>query len=783
MKKIDFNHEWICHKEDEKAQKVNLPHDAMLLERRNPNNPSTGACACFEGGVYHYLKTFDVPMDWKDKKIQIYFEGSYRNNEVFLNGEKIGECKYGYSSFLVDMSSNLYYGEKNELEVIVDNSKMPNTRWYSGSGIYRPIWLLIGEKEHIEWQGVQIHTVSTQPAVIHVNVEHTGLLARVQIKKNEKCIVEVESSDCDIEIPNAKLWSEESPELYQCKVTLYDSKEEIKDEVEVDFGIREITYSNQGLFINGKEVLLRGGCVHSDNGILGAKTYREAEWRKVKKLKDFGFNAIRCSHNPCAEEFLKACDYYGMYVIDETWDMWYSRKNICDYAIDFEENYERDIYAMVKKDYNHPSVLMYSIANEISEPSSEKGIELGKTIVQLFHSVDPQRPVTGGINPMIISQAAKGKGIYKEEGGRDTEKESKKATSSMMFNIMTSMVGSSMNKASNSNKVDKLISPIMDTLDIAGYNYASGRYPLEKKCHPERVIYGSETFISDLAKNWKMVQQYPYLIGDFMWTAWDYIGEAGAGAFAYTADGCGFEKPYPWILADMGVLDMLGNPNGEAYHVAAIWNKLKGPKVCVRPLNKDRKPAKSSWRETDSIPSWSWNGCEGKKACIEVYSSAEYVELICNNKSLGKKKLKECKASFKAKYVPGTITAIEYDQLGQETGRDTLTSAQGEKQVRIHSEQEEVCAGQVCYFNVEIVGENGVVESNQDQTLQISVRGGKLLGFGSANPRTEESFVTGEYTTYYGRAQAIVQMEDSKEIVLRVTGKGINEVCQFRMTI
>lgn len=772
MKKIDFNTEWLFFKEGCKEQKVALPHDAMLYEQRSPDNPSTGACACFSGGKYHYVKFFDVPKDWMDKSIQFYFEGSYRKNEVFLNGEKVGECRYGYSSFLVKTDSALRYGAQNKLEVVVDNSEMPNSRWYTGSGIYRPVWLLLGGKEHIGWQGISIRTVSLKPAVVHVEVQHTGGEVEIEIYKDDKCVASAKGDHCDIEIPDAKFWSEDSPELYQCKVKLKMENGILTDEAIEDFGIRIISYSNKGLFINGKETLLRGGCVHSDNGILGARSYREAEWRRVRRLKETGFNAIRSSHNPCSKEMLKACDYYGMYLIDETWDMWYHRKNRFDYADDFRQNFMLDIQNMVKKDINHPSVIMYSIANEISEPAEKEGMEIAHQIIDEFHRLDKSRPVTGGINPMIISQAAKGKGIYKEEGGRDTEKESKKATSSMMFNIMTAMVGSGMNRASNSGKVDKLITPIMDALDIAGYNYASGRYPLEEKLHPDRLIYGSETFVPDLGKNWAMVKKYPYLIGDFMWTAWDYIGEAGSGAWAYTPDGIGFEKPYPWLLADMGVLDILGNANGESFYIAAVWGKLVGPKICVRPVKQTMRPAKSSWRGTNSIPSWSWEGCEGKKAVIEIYSNADRIELFCNGRKIGMKRPKDYKVIFKTKYEPGTLTAIAYDKAGNETGRDILTSAVGEKLVRVISEKEEIHKGDICYFNIEIAGENKVVESNHDKKLHVTAEGGRLLAFGSANPRTEESFLEGNYTTYYGRAQAVVLADQLGKIVLRVTDEG-----------
>lgn len=781
MQKKCFNNDWIFYKDgSERKVQIDLPHDAMLFERRRPKNASTGACANFDGGQYHYEKSFHAPADWADKHIALYFEGSYRNNTVLLNGREIGSCKYGYSSFQVSLDEALAYEAENKLEVIVKNTDMPNSRWYSGSGIYRPVWLLTGETQHIEWQGIKIQTISVNPAIVHIDVAHTGGEVEIEIRKDGQTVAEASGASCDVEIPAARLWSDETPELYQCKVRLL-SNGKIVDEVSEDFGIRQITWSSKGLFINGKETLLRGGCIHSDNGILGAKSYKEAEWRRIRKLKEMGFNAIRSSHNPAAEEMLKACDYYGVFVMDETWDMWYNHKNRYDYASDFMEHYRDDIEAIVKKDFNHPSVILYSIANEISEPATAKGVEMAKTIISAFHKLDNSRPVTGGINLMIITRAAGGKGIYSEDGGINGGDIGTQANSSMMFNIITTLIGSSMTKAANSKKADLRTTPVLDALDIAGYNYGSGRYPLEGKCHPNRVILGSETFICDLPKNWAMVKKYPYLVGDFMWTAWDYLGEAGAGAWAYTKDGFGFEKPYPWILADMGVLDILGNPNGEAFLTSAVWGKLDGPKIAVRPLNKDGRPARSSWRGTNSIPSWSWEGCEGKTAVVEVFSDADRVALFLNGTKLGKKTVRNFKASFKVKYQPGELTAVAYDSDGTELGRDSLLSATGAKIVRISPESEMVSPGELCYFQIDVIGQNGVVESNHDIKLSVTAEGGSLLAFGSANPRTEESYVSGEFTTYYGQAQAIVKAGESGKLALRVTYGETEERCELNI--
>lgn len=506
---------------------------------------------------------------------------------------------------------------------------------------------------------------------------------------------------------------------------------------------------------------------------MGAATYAESEERRVRIMKKAGFNAIRSSHNPASDSLLSACDRYGLYVMDESWDMWYNHKSAYDYASDFTENYKSDLRAMVEQDFNHPSVIMYSIGNEVSEPAKEKGVALAKEMVDYLHLLDRSRAVTGGMNLMIISRSAKGNGVYDEESGgrKDSGKDKTSGMNSTLFNLMTSMVGTGMNKGANGTKADQVTSPVLDALDVAGYNYASGRYPLERKAHPNRVILGSETFPQDIVKNWAMVKQYPYLVGDFMWTAWDYLGEAGIGTWAYTNDGRSFDKPYPWLLADVGVFDILGNPNGELYLAQAAWGLLDQPVIAVQPVNHPNiKPAKSVWRGTNAIPTWGWSGCEGNKTVVEVYTDAYTVELYLNGRKLGRKKVKNCKASFKVIYEPGTLTAVAYDLKGNQRGQSQLVSAQGKTSICVAPEKMQAAPNSVVYVDVMLSGENGEREANADETLRVSVEGGELLGFGSANPRTEERYQSGEFTTYYGMAQAIIRAGESGHIQVSVSG-------------
>lgn len=773
MNRMEFNEGWLfCRQGEVDRIPVTLPHDAMIHEQRVADAPGGSGHGYFPGGVYVYEKSFTAPADWADKTVMLEFEGVYRHSTVCINGKTAGGRAYGYVPFTVCLDGLLNYGAENTVTVTADNAQLPNSRWYTGSGIYRPVHLLVADKEHIAWQGVKITTLSYAPARIRVETDVVGTgEVTVEILDGSQTVATGNGTDLELEILGAKLWSDEAPNLYRCRVTLAQNGT-VLDQAEEVFGIRKIEWNPQGLFINGKNTLLRGGCIHHDNGILGAATYDESEARRVRILKEAGFNALRSAHNPASRALLEACDKYGMYLMDETFDMWYNRKNKYDYGCDFADNWQQDTRAMVERDYNHPSVILYSIGNEVAEPFEQKGVDTGRAQIDLIHSLDRSRPVTCGVNLMIIGRAAKGNGIYKD-GEMNTASSGKKqkegGNASLAFNIMASFIGTGMNKGGNSKRVDRQTSPFLDSLDIAGYNYASGRYPLEGKAHPERIIFGSETFPQDIYKNWKMVEQYPYLIGDFMWAAWDYLGESGIGAWSYTG-GMPFNRPYPWLLSGAGVVDILGVPDVSCRYAAVVWGLCSKPVIGVRPVNHPGvRPSKSVWRGTNAIESWSWQGCEGNKAEIEVYAKAASVQLFLNGKSLGKKRLKEDKAMFTVRYQPGTLAAVAYDATGREVSRSELHSAQGEICVSVRPEKETVRPGEIVYVPVTLADKQGVLESNADRILTVSVSGGELLAFGSANPCVEERYDAGKFATYQGRALAVVRAGASGKVSVSVS--------------
>ena len=824
MEKLDFNREWSFYKDSHESEVeiLNLPHDAMIYEKRDPeciNGKSTGY---FPGGKYVYVKEFEVSKNHAGKNIIIEFEGVYQNSQITINGEEVCFHPFGYTGFFINADQYLKFGEKNEIRVVVDNSGEPNTRWYSGSGIYRPVWMYVFEKTHIAIDGIQVKTLTYSPAIIHVKTIANGGEAFVTILYHGKKVAETKGMDVTIDMPDAKLWSEESPNLYECQVKLFENGK-LTDEQTTNFGIRVIEWSTKGLFINGKETKLRGACVHHDNGVLGACEFPAAAERRARILKESGFNAIRCAHNPCSKALLDACDKEGIYVMDEFVDMWYEHKNKYDYASVFDDWHERDLAAMVMKDYSHPSVIMYSIGNEVTETGEERGIELTREMSDYVRSMDDSRPVTCGINMSLNVMHFAGMGVYQpgpdepshipqkknpralellmemskqreasfESNGNPLDaiakeagsgKENGKLVGSEYFNSMMMNMKEQQRKVCRQEIAKVLSEDAYSYLDIAGYNYADGRYYLDQEEYPNRVSVGTETLPQRIYQNWKAVMELPYIIGDFMWTGWDYIGEAGVGAFCYDSVGTK-NKEYPFLLAGSGIIDILGNPRPEVWLDKAVFELSDIPYIGVEPVtHSNENRIISAWRYSDAVHSWSWNGLDGRKAEIVVYSNGYKVELILNGQSLGTKQVEECQAHFETKYEAGELLAISYNEQGQELGRDLLTTAGDETVITLKTEKTKLRAnGQdLSYIDVLLTDKKGEVKAANDMPLKVTVEGvGSLAGFGSANPCTEESYVGERHETYYGRAQAVVRAGYEKgliKVIVSADGLEIKEI-------
>lgn len=757
MKKIRFCDAWEFWKDGQESsrQQIDLPHDAMIHEKRDPALEGGNATGFYPGGKYYYKKEIFGAEDYKDKTILVEFEGVYMNATVYLNDEKVGGWIYGYTNFYVDLTGKLLPGKTNTLVVEVDNSKTPNSRWYSGSGIYRPVNLWIGDKYHILPQGVKVKTVSTDPAEIEVSVAAVMApdmcLCCEIIDENGKVIATGAPEDgvAAIKIPQAKLWSDETPNLYHIRTRLKKDNRLLDEAVE-RFGIRLLTWdASHGFQVNGQTVKLRGGCIHHDNGMLGACTYDTAERRRLEKMKAFGFNAIRSSHNPAGKNLLDICDELGMYVLDESFDQWKVPQSTYDYAGYFDQEWKKDVEALVSKDYNHPSVIMYCIGNEITDTGLPHGAAICKLLNDEFHRLDATRPTTIANNAMLSVMA-----------DLQSKKQSDTTVGSSDVNDVVALLPKIM-ASITAESLEALCGECFKNVDIVGYNYGTNLYEKTHERIGDRIILSTETFPSHMADNWKAVEAHAYVIGDFLWTAWDYLGETGVGVPTYNSDRAPFSKPYPCLTASCGSFDLNGNPETQAYYNAILWGAYDRPYIAVRPLNHSKEAyTLGSWRQSDAIPSWDWAGHEGKTAQIEVYGRGASVELILNGKSAGVETFADCKAVFELPYAAGTLEAVTYDGQGNVLGRETLSTTGNQTYLSICPEAATMTASEdaLAYVHIRLVDAQGNLKMNEDRKIHVSVSGaGELLAFGSARPETEESFYTGEYTTWHGQTLAIIK--------------------------
>lgn len=749
---FDFCNNWTFRKEGGVSVSVNLPHDAMLLEKRDGGCRNGVNSGYFPGGRYTYEKAFELDAAMLGKSVVLHFEGVYQNCKVYANRKLADSHRYGYTAFDVDISNFVQSGE-NTVRVEVDNSLEPNCRWYSGSGIFRPVQLLIREKNHITQ--VHLETVDIHPAKLRVDVQTTQESAiTVEVYEGKKLVASGKPGI--LEVPEAKLWSGDNPFLYTVLVKT-DTDERV-----IPFGIRKLEWSAKtGMLVNGQRVLLRGGCIHHDHGVLGACEYYDAEERRIRILKENGFNAVRIAHNPASQITLDICDKLGMYVMNETFDGWYIPKTYHDYARWFDAEWKKDLTAMVESSRNHPCVILYSTGNEVSETATQKGAEVCRMLTDFVHSLDNTRPVTAGVNVLLNVYANMGMGVYKDKGDYKPEPLPRKGgykekkTGSAFFNAMAQKLGKLMFFMSKGSKGDKACLGAANGLDILGLNYASSRYDEDAAKYPDRMMVGSETMVADLPYNWERVKKHPQVVGDFVWSAWDYLGEACIGDWTYHS-----YKGLP-LLAGQGMIDITGKPLASMYFMQIVWGLRKKPFIGVRPVNHAKEaPSTGAWQFTNAIDSWSWQGYEGTKAIVEVYADAAAVRLKLNGSEVGTKAVKKYKAYFKLPYQPSTLTAEALDEQGKVISSHSLTTAGPETVLTVKPDKNVLRANNqdLCYLPIEFTDKAGNLKPYVEQRVEIDVSGAATLaGFGSALCKTDEVFDKNYHNSYRGRALAVLQ--------------------------
>ena len=733
---------------------IDLPHDYMIEQKRDPNSLTRRDGGYFPGGVGCYAKYFFAPSGWEDKNIYVEFEGIYMNAEIRLNGNVIKRQNYGYTTFYVSLDKYLKYDSENELTVIVDNSAIPNSRWYSGSGIYRYAWLYAADKNHINFNGVYITTesVNNGSAILYIetdlvktnftmakdSIEHiikdaktNEIVASVDYNCVTNLIVNEKNYSVEAEIKNAKLWDIDSPNLYNI-VTNYYTDGNLTDTAETSYGIRTFSIdSANGLILNGRPLKLKGGCVHHDNGILGAASYFRSEERKIEILKKSGFNAVRTAHNPPSPAFLDACDKLGMIVMDEAFDQWRGAKTQYDYHSVFDKDWEHDLTSMILRDRNHPSILFWSTGNEIVEQTGGSGAaETSKILADTIRKYD-SRPVGMAIMPY---------------------------------------------DKNNSENIDG-VNKVVESLDFVGYNYQHGDYENDKIKYPDRVIIGTETVPKEIYQSWEATLKNPNVIGDFVWTSVDYLGEAGIGRVYYTEERPEVERhlyDYPYNQGYCGDIDVCGFKRPQSYYRDILWGVSDKPKMFVRrPSRYSHESERVTWWGwNDGIEGWDFDVAEGKELIVDVYSPAQSVELFLNGESVGKNNLQELKTSFTVPYKKGELKAVDSNNHSV-----VLSSSGNAAKINLTADRDKICAdGDLSYVTVEIADIDGKIVTNAANTVMFAVEGaGKLIAVGSANPKTEEMYSGNTHSAYDGRLMAVLKSAGQGEIKLTAISDGLEK--------
>ncbi|OQP56911.1 beta-galactosidase [Niastella vici] len=744
---VDFN--------DNNWRNLDLPHDWSIEGRVDSLNASGNDGGYFPAGTGWYRKRFIVPAAWKGKHLSIYFEGVYMNSEVFINGQSLGIHPYGFSSFSYELTPHLNFGKENIISVKVDNSQQKNCRWYSGSGIYRHVKLLVTSAIHIDQWGVTITTpeISKAKATVAVRTSiknetdqpqriilHT-LLACQQSKAagNNELTVDLPANGIkevtqQITVSNPRLWSPQTPITYKAQIKMLKGRVAI-DSISQAFGIRSTSFDvENGFRLNGKKIILNGGCVHHDNGCLGAAAYDRAETRKVELLKLAGFNTVRTSHNPPSEAFLDACDRLGLLVIDESFDGWREKKTPNDYAKYFDDWWQRDLGSMVLRDRNHPSIIMWSIGNEIIERKKAEAITTANNLAGLCHQLDATRPVTSAMTTW--------------------------------------------------DKEWELFDPLFAAHDIGGYNYQLHRAPADHQRVPSRIIVQTESYPKDAFANWKLINDNTYIIGDFVWTAMDYLGESSIGRYYYPGepDGQHWEKNfYPWHGAYCGDIDLTGYRKPISHYRDLLYNDNKKLYMAVKEPNPDNGPIKlTSWAVWPTWESWTWPGHEGKEIQVEVYSRYQSVRLYLNNKLIGEQPTgmeQQFKAVFTLPYAPGLLKAVGVDN-NKEKKATVLKTARNPASIKLIADRSGIQAnGQdLSFVTIEITDAEGNLQPNAESLLLLKIEGpGVIAGSANANLKDPDPYVSDIRNVWKGRALIVIKSTHQEgNINLMVSSPGLS---------
>lgn len=775
------------------------------------------------GGEAWYRKTFKLPLavgqsvdDYlSENEVSIQFDGVYNQAEVYVNGQKAVMNMHGYMPFVVsinDVLSNKAFRQKNQEEICIAVRSLNvdhNSRWYSGSGIFRRVWLITTGKQHLGQWDVFVDASEVTPKqganvklsakvfnddareasgeVVFDILDAAGKIV-ASAKKNYQTPASTGGKrdtkgvdiNAEITVKAPHLWSDVDPYRYKARISV-TACGEVRDQMEIPFGIRTIEFSAaEGFKLNGIQTKLKGGCVHHDNGLLGSAAIDRAEIRKAELLKAQGYNAVRCSHNLPSEAFLNACDSLGLLVMDEVFDQWEVTKRPDDYGSIFSKeklqiedgkivgqgmtNFEYDAALMVRRDRNHPSVIIWSIGNEIYQRDEPRGQEIAKTICKVIKSEDKTRPTT-------LANCT-----YWDQPGKTWEKDSHRA---------------------------------FENVDLGGYNYASQYYESDHEQYPERVIVGTENYPGAIGGAWNFIESHPYVIGDFVWTAIDYVGEAGVGhTFERTNDQWVQLMSWPWFNAWCGDIDLTGEKKPQSYYRDIVWRR-SNIEMAVRPAIPDGEHEEvRGWGWTAEERHWNWGGYlpielrpenyqiestlravkhdinarRSDSLRVNVYSREKKVRLLINNNIVGEQEVNpdNYTATFWVAYEPGELKAEVVGKAKAKNGMPMniafhTAKAPAAIQVKVLDEKLSASHHDLAYVQISVVDEDGNLCPTAELPLKIETSGVSHTAVGgTGHPFDMKSFRSMTPKSFRGKAMLIIQPQDeSGDVTIKVSSPGL----------
>ena len=709
------------------AVHTSVPYDALWHEGQRADSVNGGRTSYFDGEVYYYQRELVLDEAWRGKRLLLKFDAIFSKSFVYVNGSQVAVGDFGYASVVADITDYVLWDAPNTL-LVVCKSDLLSSRWYAGCGIVRPVWLYVADPVHVTLDTLWVQTESlTGEGGARIRLRATVespasqvVTVRVRVADEagtllDECFpVRVTAGSYELDrrfyLQDVRPWSERDPHLYHVELTVGE------DATSIRTGIRTQAWDPaHGLLINGKSVLLRGACIHHDEGILGGVANAAFEHWRVARLREAGFTAIRSAHNHASAELLAACDEQGVYVLDEVCDMWTKMKGFGDFAQYFPHSWQQVTSSLVREDRTHPCVVGYSTGNEISDINTERGFEVAHELYQLIHELDDTRFVTNGVNGAFAA-GEEVADIAADLTGRPREDFVTGDVNQFMGLMATRMADIVRHPV-----VSRVLERLDSCVDVQGYNYMTARYAADAKDYPQRLMLGTETYPRQVAENWEIIKQTPACIGEFTWTGWDYVGELGG-------------TPYPAWQNTSGDIDTFGFRRPVSYWREIVFGLRTQPYIAVRPPQAYGTPREfGPWKFTDAVASWTWDVPTGTPLTVEVYAPKGSVELRLNGRTVGEAQTSACYALFDVPYEPGLLEVVSHGQVCQLDTADVTTA-------RVAHQDEQM--GEWLFAHIWVEDASGTVILDAGEEVNVTRDGWRLVAAGSEGTPTEGTFAS-----------------------------------------